>query len=122
MSYLLVFAGGGLGSLCRFGLDKWLNPGVESDAMPWGTLAANTLACLVLGAGFALLIENRLPDEWRLLALTGFCGGFSTFSTFSLELLEIGLSSGKPATALFYLLLSLVGGVLAIWLGRSIIT
>lgn len=94
---------------------------MSEGEMPWGTLLANILACILLGLGFALISQGRMTEEARLLALTGFCGGFSTFSTFSLEVLEIGTSTGRPATALLYVALSLVGGLLAIWIGKTLV-
>lgn len=119
MAYLWVFIGGGAGSMCRYALSNWLNPNVATDGLAWGTLAANILACLVLGAGLALLLQDRLDYQWRLLLLTGFCGGFSTFSTFALELIQQGQEN--VGLAALYLLLSLAGGVAAILLGQSLL-
>lgn len=117
MTYLWVFVGGGLGSLCRFGLGQWLN---RSGSYPWGTLLANGLACIILGTLVAYASKQSLSTEVRLLLMTGFCGGFSTFSTFSNELLQM-LRQTDYVSALSYLLMSLLFGLLAIWLGMRVI-
>jgi fluoride exporter len=93
---LLVFVGGGLGSLCRWGLGLTLQP--LQLRFPWATLAANGLACLVLGAVLGLQWGGHLPEQRRLLLATGFCGGFSTFSTFTAESWQL-LQSGQPFAA-----------------------
>jgi CrcB protein len=117
MTYAWVFIGGGLGSLCRFGLAQWLNRGAT---YPWGTLLANGLSCIILGMLIALATKESLSSELRLLLITGFCGGFSTFSTFSNELLQM-LREGNYLMAGGYLLLSMLFGLLAIWAGLRII-
>lgn len=117
MTYFWIFVGGGLGSLCRFGLGEWLN---RSEAYPWGTLLANGLSCIILGILVGLASKQSLSGELRLLLITGFCGGFSTFSTFSNELLQM-LRQANYLAAGSYLLGSIVFGLLAIWLGLRII-
>jgi CrcB protein len=101
----LVAAGGGLGSLLRFGLDRWIGAWP-----PLGTLAANVLACFLLGL---LLYEahlaDRLSPETRLLLGTGFCGSLSTYSTFAAE-----TASLPPLPAATYVAGTYVSGVLAI--------
>ena len=115
-----VFIGGGLGSCCRFLLSKWLNP--LSTLMPFGTLAANILSCIVLGFG-VYLFESKFTDNnlLRVMILVGFCGGFSTFSTFSNEAYQFMKSSQFGQLAL-YVLASLILCNLAIglglWLGK----
>ncbi len=122
MPWLLVFLGGGLGSLARYGTSRLMPPAeLENGDIPWFTLVANLLACIVLGAGVGLVGKNLLPKEMQLLLLTGFCGGFSTFSTFALELVLLG-EEGHWGSAALYLGLSLMGGILAVvvayWLVR----
>jgi CrcB protein len=83
VNMLLVFLGGGLGSLCRWGLNLTVQP---LDArFPWATFVANAMACLILGILLGLQLSGNLSDPRRLLLTTGFCGGFSTFSTFTAE-------------------------------------
>ena len=108
----MVFLGGGLGSVMRYGLARWaLATGREAL---WGTLAANVLACALLGYLLA-----RSDGEWlaqppaRLLLAVGLCGGFSTFSTFSLEALSL-LQAGRTGSAIAYVVASIVLGVGAI--------
>lgn len=82
-SFLLVFFGGGAGSVARYGVFLLLRPWQER--FPWATLAANGLACLLLGFLLGWQMGGALSDQRRLLLATGFCGGFSTFSTFTAE-------------------------------------
>lgn len=104
--------------MLRYGLSKWLVIEGSSSAaiFPWATLAANLLASTLLGFGLAYFSRDLLTDTQRLLLLTGFCGGFSTFSTLSHELVKLWVS-GQLAVASLYLLLSVLGGLAAIWLG-----
>jgi len=111
---LAVFVGGGLGSLCRYGLSL-LVPN-SGTAFPMATLMANICACFVLGYLTDYLLRDTLSDHWKLLLGTGFCGGFSTFSTFSKETLELS-QGGVTMWAVVYLILSLVLGVLAVFFG-----
>ena len=80
---LLVFVGGGLGSLCRYGISNRLS--VYSSAFPYGTLTANVLSSLVLGFVTGLLMQEVewVSNEVKLLIAVGFCGGFSTYSSFT---------------------------------------
>lgn len=87
--------------------------------MPWATLLANVLACIVLGIGLGLVSREILTRPLQLLLLTGFCGGFSTFSTFGVEVFLLA-EEGFSGLALLYLAMSLAGGVLALWLALTI--
>jgi len=96
MAFLLVFIGGGLGSLFRYGIGLAVQPLLPK--FPWATLVANGLACVVLGAVLGLQFQGNISDERRLLIATGFCGGFSTFSTFTAETWEL-FQSGQYGAA-----------------------
>lgn len=95
--FLLVFLGGGLGSVCRYTLGIWVQP--WQARFPLATLIANVLACVVLGAVLGLKADGQLSERYRLLLATGFCGGFSTFSTFTAETWQLA-QSGQILTAL----------------------
>ena len=100
MSQLLlaVFVGGGTGSVLRWWLSMKFNP--MHHAIPIGTLAANLLGAFIIGAGLAWF--NRLTNidpMWKLLITTGFCGGLTTFSTFSSEVVFL-LQQGRFSWAL----------------------
>lgn len=121
MAWLLVFFGGGLGSLARYGIARLLPPAELAEGhLPWFTLLANVLACILLGVGIGLLSKDQLSRPLQLLLLTGFCGGFSTFSTFALELVVLG-EEGHAGAAIWYLLLSLVGGMGALWVALWVV-
>lgn len=107
--WLAVAAGSAAGGLARF----WMSEAILhrfGKAFPWGTLAVNLLGCLFIGVLAAR--ADRLSEETRLLLATGFCGGFTTFSTFTLE--TAGLSAGRAA---LYTIASVAGGLGAFRLG-----
>ena len=92
---------------------------------PWGTFTVNILGCLLIG--ILVGIETRtqiMTDPWKWLAITGFCGGFTTFSTYSIEGLGL-LQEQQYATFFSYAIGSVVLGILATYLGfiaiRSIV-
>lgn len=106
MNAALIFLGGGLGALARYGLSVWNPP--SGDSFPWGTFFTNLLSVLVL----ALILvysksEAGLNKSLVGFIAIGFCGGFSTFSTFSWELFSL-MSNQKWGLAFLYLALSLV--------------
>lgn len=88
VSILAVFGGAGFGALLRWWLGGWLNP--IFPTIPLGTLAANLIGGLLVGIASAYFTHNTaLPPEWRLLIITGFMGGLTTFSTFSVEVVTL---------------------------------
>jgi CrcB protein len=106
---LAVGIGGIVGALARYGLALLGNP-ADPAAFPWGTLLCNLAGCLLLG-WLASLAEGRLPPRLKLGLTTGVIGAFTTFSTFSLELVSL-LQHGRLFSALVYALVSAAGGLL----------
>lgn len=106
---LCVFLGGGAGSLCRYAIGTHLVK-ASSGGFPWGTLAANALGCLFIGLLLGWF-ERRGAGLGQLLLVTGFCGGFTTFSTFSNETVQL-LRQGATGMALSYAGISIATGLL----------
>lgn len=113
-SLLLVFVGGGLGSVLRSLLGRWL----VCTGFPWATLLVNLLGSFLIGLLYALISRQLLGNEARLLLTVGFCGGFTTFSTFSNENLHY-LKAGQFGLFSVYVLASLACCLLAVWLGDT---
>jgi fluoride exporter len=117
---LLVGLGGGIGSIARYLCQKvlghwFLNP------FPIGTFVVNVSGCLLIGLIHAIAVKNNiLSPEWRLLLTTGFCGGFTTFSTFAYENADL-LRAGNYLTLSLYISLSVLFGIAAVFAGNALI-
>ena len=118
-SLLFVFIGGGFGSVLRFLIGKWLNN--SENGIPYGTFVANILGSLFIGfiLGYAAK-SDALSQNHTLLLATGFCGGFTTFSTFAYEN-HIFLKSGDFISFAFYTIASFVVGFLAVFAGMYLV-
>ena len=113
LAIVAICMGASLGALARWGLTLWLGVG----AMPWGTLAANLVGGYLIGvavAGLALLPD--VSPAWRLAIITGFLGGLTTFSSFSIEVLTM-LMEGRLGMAFATAGSHLGGSLLLTWLG-----
>jgi fluoride exporter len=103
---IAIFVGGGLGSLCRYGLSSWLIN--YSKNLPLGTLSSNFIASAILGVTVFFLAPKLGTNHWLVAFLAiGFCGAFSTFSTFSLETIRL-IQSGQWIWAAANILVSLL--------------
>lgn len=103
---LAIFLGGGLGSLARFGVGK-LAVKWSPEALPIGTFIANLLACAVLVVAAGYFARNQLSENWKAFVMIGFCGGFSTFSTFSFETFHL-IKEGAFGWAIANVLVSVI--------------
>lgn len=116
---LMVFIGGGAGSVLRYLVGRQLN--MASPSFPWGTFLVNLIGCLIIGLVFGWVLEKSKPSENLLLFLVaGFCGGFTTFSAFAHESMTL-LRSGHTALFLSYVLASIIVGLFCVWIGYTIV-
>ena len=112
---ILVFLGGGIGSVLRFLIGKWLNS--PTTGIPYGTFAANIIGSLLIGIILGVAAKNNtLSSNQTLLLATGFCGGFTTFSTFAYEN-HVFLKSGDFTSFALYTVASFIIGFLAVFAG-----
>jgi len=116
---LLVFVGGGFGSVLRYTIGKYLNN--AETGIPYGTFAANILGSLLIGIILGLAAKNdTLSQNQTLILATGFCGGFTTFSTFAYEN-HLFLKSGDFTSFAVYTIASFVIGFLAVFAGMYLV-
>jgi CrcB protein len=118
MNVVYVFIGGGLGSVVRYGISyfftKW-----ALDSFPFATFISNIIACLLLGTVTYYLAQKQLALTWiQPLIIIGFCGGFSTFSTFSNETLQL-LNNGNFLIAAINIVFSIAIGIASIYLTQK---
>lgn len=119
MHVLLVMLGGAVGSGLRYLIGTMMP--VPVGTLPLPTLIVNIVGSGILGAVTALTAYNGASTRsWALLLGTGLCGGFTTFSTFSVEVLSLW-DSGHGSMAAIYVILSVIGGLLAALLGALIV-
>lgn len=117
--FLLVGAGGFLGSIARYLIAIWLTKHFPS-AFPYGTFTANILGCLLIGVVYGLGQRYEwLTPELRLFIATGFCGGFTTFSSFTLENIVL-LQNSNYLTFAIYAISSFTVGLLAVFGGITL--
>ena len=117
MKFLIVFLGGGIGSMSRYAIWKLFE--VFKFQLPYATFIVNMVSCLILGYFLGIQLKLDLSDNLRLLLLVGFCGGFSTFSTFGFETFQM-LQNGNHGTAIMYILISMIICWIFIYLGIKI--
>lgn len=117
---LLVGLGGALGSMLRYGTQRWFAQ-VYSQTFPWGTFAVNLTGCFLIGVIWGLSFRSFDSNEnWKLFLMTGLCGGYTTFSAFTLE--GIGLiREGKWGLFVTYAGASVALGLLATLAGMKLI-
>jgi len=115
---LLVFVGGGFGSALRFIIGKYMNS--TTIGIPWGTFTANIVGSLIIGIILGFAAKNdALSSNQTLLLATGFCGGFTTFSTFAYEN-HMFLKSGDFSSFAIYTIGSFIVAFLAVFAGLFI--
>ena len=116
--YVVVAVGGALGALARYGVQLGLphSPG----AWPWATVAVNLTGCLLIGLLLAVLLARAPDHPWlRPFLATGVLGGYTTFSTFSVDAVQL-VEAGRWPLAVAYVLLSVLGGLAAVVLGLGV--
>lgn len=115
-SLMLVGIGGGLGSICRYFAGTLIQQ-KSTSTFPIGTLTINILGSLLIGLLIGIVGKNfSYSMDIKLLFITGFCGGFTTFSTFSAENFQL-LQNGQYSWAFIYTLTSITLGILAMGCG-----
>jgi fluoride exporter len=120
-SLLIVALGGAAGSVARFKLSGWILHHTMTWRFPAGTFAVNVLGCLIAGLLAGLVTKHEMfTADARLLLFTGVLGGFTTFSAFGLETMYL-LKRGELAVAVANVLLSVVAGLVALWIGFGLI-
>ena len=114
---LLVGLGGAAGSIVRYLCQRSLN----SFIFPYGTLTVNIAGCFIIGLLWGWFTKGNLSETNRLLLMSGFCGGFTTFSSFTHESIYL-LTQQRFLTFFIYVLISVAAGLLATFAGYKLIT
>lgn len=119
-AYLLIAAGGALGSIARYWMANAID-GRHTTGFPWGTVMVNILGSFVIGMAAALVLGRGLwTENARLFVMMGVCGGFTTFSTFSLQTLTL-LRDGLILRAGGNIAVSVIACLLATWAGLALV-
>ncbi len=115
----IIGAGGAVGSVLRYYSGQFISKNYPSQ-IPLGTLIVNLLGCLLIGILLGYFAKNQgLSNEWKLLLVTGFCGGYTTFSTFAAENISL-IQNQQVSQAILYIGLSVLLGLAAVYFGIMI--
>ncbi|SMB90655.1 CrcB protein [Desulfonispora thiosulfatigenes DSM 11270] len=114
-TYLYVAIGGSLGAVSRYLLSNWVNNKAQS-IFPFGTFSVNMIGSFIIGVFYIVSMERLVSPELKLIISVGFLGAFTTFSTFSLETLNL-MRENHILTAFINIGLSIIIGLIAAWLG-----
>ncbi|WP_293931767.1 fluoride efflux transporter CrcB [Sphingobacterium sp. UBA6645] len=115
----IIGIGGAVGSILRYTTGQYIAKHFP-HAIPTGTLLVNIIGCLLIGFLIGFFDKQQIINtHWKLLLITGFCGGFTTFSTFAAENYNL-ITNNQIPQALLYIGLSVILGLLAVWAGLSI--
>lgn len=115
----LIGIGSFIGGIFRYLLSLSVQNKLLS-AYPFGTFTVNIVGCLAIGIVFGLSEKFNFSPEWRLFLATGICGGFTTFSTFSLETMNL-LKDGQYLYSFLYISSSVIMGLMAVYLGMLLL-
>lgn len=113
---ILVALGGALGAVCRFLISR-----LADTSFPWGTLAVNLLGSFLIGLFVGFVNRGLLSPELKVLLVTGFCGAFTTFSTFANEAFTM-LKMGDALCMAIYVGLSVALGIVAVYVGLRLVS
>lgn len=116
---LYIFVGGGVGSVLRYAAQSLLYNRIPAYGFPWVTFAVNIAGCFLIGVLYSLSSRWNLPMDTRLFLTAGFCGGFTTFSTFANDGVEM-LRNGDIGLMIVYLTLSVALGLIAVIAGGAV--
>lgn len=119
IKFIVIFLGGGLGSAMRYGVQTLMHERIVTYGFLWATFAVNIIGSFLIGLFYALSAKFNWTAELRLFLTAGLCGGFTTFSTFSNDNLEL-LNQGHAILCLIYILLSVLTGLLACYAGSRL--
>jgi len=114
----LIGLGGVVGTLARFYLGRWIASRLQ-PGFPWGTWVINVTGSFILGVLFSLHASQNISDSLWLIGGTGFCGAYTTFSTFGYETSQL-VQKGEHVQAAVYVGLSVVCGLLSAFIGKEI--
>lgn len=116
MNVLLVAAGGAIGAAARYLAGLWIVARLGAG-FPWGTFFVNVTGSFLIGLVLVLVQAGALPAGARLFLAVGVLGGYTTFSSFSYETLQLLADGGSPGPVLFNVLGQVLMGLLAVYLG-----
>lgn len=114
-TFIYIFLAGGLGSIIRYGIDLWITQGSIAK-FPFATFVVNILGCMLIGIFYTLSERYNYSMEVRLLLTVGFCGGFTTFSSFAYEGFSL-IKSESFGWFAAYMIGSIVSGTAAVFVG-----